>query len=68
MALTVNVTNSLFNPGSESVGDHMQPKRPISLSFCEFELSNFFEFSVKRRVTAIKRLGVNKESLWLDLY
>jgi hypothetical protein len=58
MALTVNVTNSLFNPGSESVGDdHMQPK-----------LSNFFEFSVREVQPLVKRLGVNKESLRLDLY
>ena len=32
------------------------------------KLLNFFEVSVKKGVTAIKRFGVNKESLRLDLY
>jgi hypothetical protein len=32
------------------------------------KLSNFFEVSVKEVQLLIKRLGVNKESLRLDLY
>ena len=45
---TVNVTNSLFNSESESeCGDHMQSKLSNFCEFCEYKLSNFFEFSVK---------------------
>jgi hypothetical protein len=45
---TMNVTNSLFNSESESeCDDHMQSKLSNFCEFCEYKLSNFFEFSVK---------------------
>jgi hypothetical protein len=50
MALTVNVTNSLFNPGCESVDDdHMQPK-----------LSNFFEVSVNLKLSNLFEVSVKE--------